>query len=116
MTIIFSTGNYEKSEQYKLYKAHHKEDKERRRVIENFKKRITPEEKSKGNNLKIIIVCNMLLTGFDAPIEQTMYKSMKSIWKNLKGLNLTLKYMPEKQKSLFRKVLSLSGSKDICLK
>ena len=26
-----------------------------------------------GNNLKVLIVCNMLLTGFDAPIEQTMY-------------------------------------------
>src|SRR5690606_21616035 len=24
-------------------------------------------------NLKVLIVCNMLLTGFDAPIEQTMY-------------------------------------------
>src|SRR5690606_16464941 len=37
------------------------------------KRRITEEEQKMGNNLKIFIVCNMLLTGFDAPIEQTMY-------------------------------------------
>ncbi|MDP3445530.1 MAG: type I restriction endonuclease subunit R, partial [Ignavibacteria bacterium] len=37
------------------------------------KRRITEEEQRMGNNLKVLIVCNMLLTGFDAPIEQTMY-------------------------------------------
>ncbi len=73
LTIIFSTGNYEEGEKYELFKDHYKEDKERRRLIAAFKKRITPEEQRGGNNLKIIIVCNMLLTGFDAPIEQTMY-------------------------------------------
>ena len=31
------------------------------------------KEQRLGNNLKILIVCNMLLTGFDVPIEQTMY-------------------------------------------
>lgn len=73
LTIIFSTGNYEEGEKYALFKDHYKEDKERRRLIAKFKRRITPEEQREGNNLKIIIVCNMLLTGFDAPIEQTMY-------------------------------------------
>ncbi|MDF2854647.1 MAG: type site-specific deoxyribonuclease, HsdR family [Neobacillus sp.] len=73
ITIIFSTGNYEEGEKYELFKDHYKEDKERRKLIAKFKKRITPEEQREGNNLKIIIVCNMLLTGFDAPIEQTMY-------------------------------------------
>ncbi|ABW68730.1 type I restriction endonuclease subunit R [Desulfosudis oleivorans] len=73
LTIIFSTGNYEEGERYELFKDHYKEDKERRQLIANFKKRITPDEQREGNNLKIIIVCNMLLTGFDAPIEQTMY-------------------------------------------
>jgi type I restriction enzyme R subunit len=73
LTIIFSTGNYEEGEKYELYKDHYKEDKERRKLIAKFKKRITPDEQRVGNNLKIIIVCNMLLTGFDAPIEQTMY-------------------------------------------
>lgn len=73
ISIIFSTSNYDESEKYELYKDHHKEDLERKRLIRNFKRRITEEEIRNGNNLKIFIVCNMLLTGFDAPIEQTMY-------------------------------------------
>jgi type I restriction enzyme R subunit len=73
VSVIFSTGHYEEGEKYELYKDHYKEDKERKRLIRNFKRRITEEEIRNGNNLKIFIVCNMLLTGFDAPIEQTMY-------------------------------------------
>ncbi len=73
ITIIFSTGAYEEGEKYELYKDHNKDDRERRRLVKQFKRRITEEEQHEGNNLKIIIVCNMLLTGFDAPIEQTMY-------------------------------------------
>ena len=73
ITIIFSSGNYEDSEKYELFKSHYKEDKERRQLVANFKRRLTPTEIQNGNNLKILIVCNMLLTGFDAPIEQTMY-------------------------------------------
>ena len=71
--IIFSTGQYETSERYEMFSPFYTDDAERKRLIDNFKKRITDEEKAKGNNLKIFIVCNMLLTGFDAPIEQTMY-------------------------------------------
>ena len=71
--VIFSTGQYETSERYDMFSPYYIDDKERKRLIANFKKRITDEEIAKGNNLKIFIVCNMLLTGFDAPIEQTMY-------------------------------------------
>ena len=71
--IIFSKGQYETKERYDLYSPFYIDDKERKRLIDNFRKRITNEEIAKGNNLKIFIVCNMLLTGFDAPIEQTMY-------------------------------------------
>lgn len=71
--MIFSTGSYEDEERYALFEPHYKEDRERKRLIANFKKRLTKEELEKGNNLKILIVCNMLLTGFDAPIEETMY-------------------------------------------
>jgi type I restriction enzyme R subunit len=71
--IIFSTGQYETKERYDLFSPFYIDDKERKRLIDNFRKRITDEEIAKGNNLKIFIVCNMLLTGFDAPIEQTMY-------------------------------------------
>ncbi len=73
IAIIFSTSHYDESEKYALYQDHHKEDVERKRLIRQFKRRITEEELRNGNNLKIFIVCNMLLTGFDAPIEQTMY-------------------------------------------
>ena len=73
MAIIFSKSHYDDEERYELYKDHYLDDGERKRLIKQFKKRITEEEKRQGNNLKIFIVCNMLLTGFDAPIEQTMY-------------------------------------------
>ena len=73
IAVIFSTGNYDEGERYELFKDHYLEDKDRRKLITNFKKRLTDEEIRNGNNLKIFIVCNMLLTGFDAPIEQTMY-------------------------------------------
>lgn len=73
LQIIFSTGQYENSERHELFSPFYLDDKERKRLIDNFKKRITAEEIAKGNNLKIFIVCNMLITGFDAPIEQTMY-------------------------------------------
>jgi type I restriction enzyme, R subunit len=73
IAIIFSTGAYDEGERYELFKDHYKEDAERKKLIKQFKRRITEEEQKLGNNLKILIVCNMLLTGFDAPIEQTMY-------------------------------------------
>ena len=73
LQIIFSTGQYETSERYDMFSPFYLEDRERKNLIDNFKKRITDDEVAKGNNLKIFIVCNMLLTGFDAPIEQTMY-------------------------------------------
>jgi type I restriction enzyme, R subunit len=73
ISIIFSTGAYDEGEKYELYKDHFKEDAERKKLIKQFKRRITDEEQKLGNNLKVFIVCNMLLTGFDAPIEQTMY-------------------------------------------
>lgn len=73
IAIIFSTGNYDDEERYNLYKDHYISDVERKKLIEKFKRRITEKEQNSGNNLKIFIVCNMLLTGFDAPIEQTMY-------------------------------------------
>jgi len=71
--IIFSKGQYETKERYDMFSPFYIDDKERKRLIDNFRKRITEEEIAKGNSLKIFIVCNMLLTGFDAPIEQTMY-------------------------------------------
>lgn len=73
VAIIFSTGHYDEEDKYTLYEPHYKDDVERKRLIQQFKRPITQEELEKGNNLKILIVVNMLLTGFDAPVEQTMY-------------------------------------------
>jgi hypothetical protein len=44
---------------------HATSEQERKAIVERFKKPDDP--------LKILIVCDMLLTGFDAPIEQVMY-------------------------------------------
>lgn len=71
--IVFSKTAKENEVRYNLFKDHYLNDGELKKITKNFKKRITPVERRNGNNLKILIVCNMLLTGFDAPIEQTMY-------------------------------------------
>lgn len=65
IAIVFSEGSYDDEEHYALYKDHYRSDKDRKALIKKFKQ--------KDSDLKIFIVCNMLLTGFDAPIEQTMY-------------------------------------------
>ena len=44
---------------------HHTETDERKRLIDRFLKPADP--------LSILIVCDMLITGFDAPVEQVMY-------------------------------------------
>lgn len=71
--IVFSKGSYESAEKTAMFEEHYMEEGELRKTIKKFKRRLTEEEIKNGNNLKILIVCNMLLTGFDAPIEQTMY-------------------------------------------
>lgn len=48
-----------------LLVAHHTTDEERKTLIKRFL--------VKGDPLSILIVCDMLLTGFDAPVEQVMY-------------------------------------------
>ena len=52
LRIIFSTGQYETGERYDMFSPFYLTDKERKLLIEKFKKRITPEEQAKGNNLK----------------------------------------------------------------
>jgi len=44
---------------------HHKSEEQRKELIERFCK--------PGDPLSILVVCDMLLTGFDAPVEQVMY-------------------------------------------
>jgi type I restriction enzyme R subunit len=60
-------------------KAHYLGEAQRKRAIEDFKQTHPgdPAELAKPENrfkrVEILIVCDMLLTGFDAPILQTMY-------------------------------------------
>lgn len=59
--IIFSTGPNDDVE----LKEHAKSKDDVKRIVKRFKQKDDP--------IKILIVQNMLLTGFDAPIEQVMY-------------------------------------------
>jgi type I restriction enzyme R subunit len=71
--VISGTGKEAGEKLYNQLKDFNMEDGELKALLKRFKKRITPDEEKKGNNVKVLIVCNMLLTGFDAPIVQTMY-------------------------------------------
>ena len=43
-------------------------------AVENFKRKFDLDDPEKANTgIAFLIVCDMLLTGFDAPIEQVMY-------------------------------------------
>lgn len=61
--VVFSGGNDDEEHLQK----HHITKEQEKDIIDRFKQ---PFEKSK---LAILIVCDKLLTGFDAPIEQVMY-------------------------------------------
>lgn len=61
--IIYSTGDVNLEEEE--IKKHYTTKEERKNIIESFK--------DKNQDPKLLIVCDMLLTGFDAPIEQVMY-------------------------------------------
>ncbi|WP_439514851.1 type I restriction endonuclease subunit R [Oceanibaculum nanhaiense] len=59
--LIMSTSNNDSAR----LQAHHLSKRDRDTLIGRFKKRDDP--------LKILVVCDMLLTGFDAPVEQVLY-------------------------------------------
>lgn len=76
MVVISSDGTNEKA----AFVAARNESREKD-AVENFKKKFDAEKPETG--IAFLIVCDMLLTGFDAPIEQVMY-----IDKKLKEHNL----------------------------
>lgn len=76
LVVISSEGTNEKA----AFVAARKETKGKN-AVENFKKKFDDEKPETG--VAFLIVCDMLLTGFDAPIEQVMY-----IDKKLKEHNL----------------------------
>jgi type I restriction enzyme R subunit len=65
--VISSSGDDEK-----MMQKYHKSGEEERQLVENFKEA--------DSDLKMLVVCDKLLTGFDAPILKTMYldKEMKN--------------------------------------
>jgi type I restriction enzyme, R subunit len=61
--VVYSPGDPNSDdEQLKKYNTNKRD---REKIIESFKRKDDP--------LRFLIVCDMLLTGFDAPIEQVMY-------------------------------------------
>ena len=59
--VIMSAGHNDEERLARRHLAREQQD----RLIERFKDR--------GDPLSILVVCDMLLTGFDAPVEQVMY-------------------------------------------
>ncbi|MBS8122503.1 type I restriction endonuclease subunit R [Candidatus Vampirococcus lugosii] len=78
-TTVIISSNHNDEEFYKKYtnSVIHKTQ------IENFKKPFENKDKNKKSSLGIIIVTDMLLTGFDAPIEQVLFLDKKLIEHNL---------------------------------
>jgi len=76
MVIISSDGTNEKAAFVVV-----RNESRSKNAVENFKKKFDFEKPDTG--IALLIVCDMLLTGFDAPIEQVMY-----IDKKLKEHNL----------------------------
>jgi len=70
LVVISSDGTNEKA----AYVAARNESK-KRNAVENFKKPFDHDKPDTG--IAFLIVCDMLLTGFDAPIEQVMYIDKK---------------------------------------
>ena len=48
-------------------------------LIKRLKRRFAPEKTDKTDPLSILVVMNMLLTGFDAPVEQVLYLDRKIV-------------------------------------
>lgn len=76
MVVISSDGTNEKASFVVA-----RNESRKRNAVENFKKKFDYDKPDTG--IGFLIVCDMLLTGFDAPIEQVMY-----IDKKLKEHNL----------------------------
>ena len=76
---VVISGDHNDTPRYKLYtdSTEHKKDTAR------FKMRFGKEKEGLTGNVGIIVVNNMLLTGFDAPIEQVMYLDRVIIEHNL---------------------------------
>jgi type I restriction enzyme, R subunit len=65
--VISNTSKESGEEVYNKLKDFNMEWGDLKALLKRFKKRITPEEQKLGNNVKVLIVCNMLLTASTRP-------------------------------------------------
>ena len=72
---VVMSGNHNDQEAWKNWTDKGKQDTH----IERFKRRLAERKTDKTDPLGILIVTNMLLTGFDAPVEQVMYLDRKMV-------------------------------------
>jgi len=78
-TAVIISGSHNDEEMYKEYTDSSKQ----KTQIENFKKPFLNEDKNKQSWIGILIVKDMLLTWFDAPIEQVLFLDRKLVEHNL---------------------------------
>ncbi len=74
VAAVFS-GNHNDPESWWDWSDKGKQDEHIRR----FKRRLAPQQTDKTDPLAILVVNNMLLTGFDAPVEQVLYLDRKIV-------------------------------------
>ena len=51
--------------------------------IKRFKRKFAPIKTDKTDPLSVLVVMNMLLTGFDAPVEQVLYFTLSAGYRAL---------------------------------
>lgn len=74
IAVVFS-GNHNDPESWREWADKGKQEGR----IKRFKRRLSTEPTEKTDPLSILVVNNMLLTGFDAPVEQVMYLDRKIV-------------------------------------
>jgi len=69
------SGNHNDPESWREWSDKHRQDV----YTSRFKRKLAPAKSDKSDPLAILAVNNMLLTGFDAPVEQVMYLDRKVV-------------------------------------
>lgn len=72
---VVMSSNHNDPESWKKWTDKDKQEE----LVERFKRRLAPAKSDKADPLGLLIVTNMLLTGFDAPVEQVMYLDRRII-------------------------------------
>ncbi|MCI0337398.1 MAG: DEAD/DEAH box helicase family protein [Acidobacteria bacterium] len=75
IAVVFSSIDHNEPESWKDWADKSKQEER----IKRFKRKFAPEKTDKTDPLSILVVNNMLLTGFDAPVEQVLYLDRKIV-------------------------------------